>query len=154
MDVCQRTGQSELMSLGLGEKTDTLEINGSRVAGRWSEDRTVRINVAWTWRKDMIDAASRPVKLVLLSLGQDSENCFTCKGQSENCFTWNRVRTVLLGQDRVRTVSLGKDRMRTVSLGTDKLRTVSLGTDKLRIVSLGTDSVRTVLVGKDRMRTV
>ena len=144
MDVGQRTGQSELMSLGLGEKTDTLEINGPRAAGRWSEDRTVRINVAWTWRKDMIDAASRTVKLVLLSLGQDSENCFTCKGQSENCFTWNRVRTVLLGQDRVRTVSLGKDRMRTVSLGTDKLRTVSLGTD----------SVRTVLVGKDRMRTV
>ena len=154
MDVGQRTGQSELMSLGLGEKTDTLEINGPRAAGRWSEDRTVRINVAWTWRKDMIDAASRTVKLVLLSLGQDSENCFTCKGQSENCFTWNRQSENCFTWNRVRTVLLGQDRVRTVSLGKDRMRTVSLGTDKLRTVSLGTDSVRTVLVGKDRMRTV
>ena len=109
LDVGQRTGQSELMSLGLGEKTDTLEINGPRAAGRWSEDRSVRINVARTWRKDMIDAASRTVKLVLLSLGQD------------------RVKTVSLGTER--TVSLGTDRVRTVSLGKDRMRTVSLGTE-------------------------
>ena len=144
LDVGQRTGQSELMSLGLGEKTDILEINGPRAAGRWSEDRSVRINVARTWRKDMIDAASRTVKLVLLSLGQDRvrtvslgtdrENCFTRNRQSENCFTWKRQNENCFTWNRVRTVSLG--------------------TDKAKTVSLGTDSVRTVLVGKDRMRTV